>query len=53
MLHSVFLAVESWTATYTMMSSFFFLQIKVAAQPKQEEIHQEEEIVHEDNDWGK
>lgn len=27
-------------------------KIKEAAQPKQEEIHQEEEIVHEDNDWG-
>lgn len=27
-------------------------KIKAAAQPKQEEIHQEEEIVHEDNDWG-
>ncbi|POI28665.1 hypothetical protein CIB84_007584 [Bambusicola thoracicus] len=29
-----------------------FGTIKEAAQPKQEEIHQEEEIVHEDNDWG-
>lgn len=27
-------------------------KIKEAAQPKQEEIDQEEEIVHEDNDWG-
>lgn len=31
----------------------FFLQKKEAARPKQEEIEQEEEIVHEDNDWGK
>lgn len=31
---------------------FFFLQKKVAAQPKQEVTEQEEEIVHEDNDWG-
>lgn len=31
----------------------FFLQRKEAARPKQEIIEQEEEIVHEDNDWGK
>jgi len=31
----------------------FFLQKKEAAQPKQEVIDQKEEIVHEDNDWGK
>lgn len=30
-----------------------FLQKKEAARPKQEVIEQEEEIVHEDNDWGK
>lgn len=31
----------------------FSLQEKTAAQPKQVVVEQEEEIVHEDNDWGK
>lgn len=48
----IFLTVENWIAMYT-VSLNFFLQVKEAAQPKQEEIDQEEEIVHEDNDWGK
>lgn len=31
----------------------FSLQKKEAARPKEEVIEKEEEIVHEDNDWGK
>lgn len=51
-----FAVFGNWTVKFWLLRGLFFcvfLQKKEAARPKEEVIEKEEEIVHEDNDWGK